>query len=139
MLIDNRILSSYEKKKVEYFVCLMHIYIVLLMKGCEVVLCRAPKLFCGRTCASCTMHFTYIHAASRSASTCDFPRVTRLRNRSVSRYDDIQDDWPIAVSVPLWKIDSYWRTNWPKLTHRRTFVCHARLRYCNNFRIIKNE
>lgn len=58
----------------------------------------------------------YLLAASRSTSTRDFPHVTRRWNRSVSRYDDIQDDWPIAISVPLWKIDSYWRTNWPKLS-----------------------
>lgn len=107
---------------------LMHIFIALLVKGCEVVIPRRVPKFLNPVCAARALRAhdaLYLHAASRSASTRDFPRVTRLRNRSVSRYDDIQDDWPIAVSVPLWKIDSYWRTNWPKLTRGRLRVART--------------
>lgn len=52
---------------------------------------------------------TYLHATLRSVSRRDFPRVTRLRNRSVSRYD-IRDDWPIAGGTVI--------KNWCLLAHK---------------------
>lgn len=52
------------------------------------------RAFCARD-ARFTCLYLAAPATLRSVSTRDFPRVTRLRNRSVSRYD-IRDDWPIT-------------------------------------------